>query len=135
MYQQLKMDLRDLFLEALGAFKLKRYPDGLPMKFKIRYCVQGDLQQEGIDYFEMYAPVVQWSTIRLVLTMILANSWVTKQVDHTNTFAQAKHQETVYIKSPGGFGRKNVLKLNTSLYGLKHAPKTFYENLQDDLLE
>jgi hypothetical protein len=33
--------------------------------------------------------VVQWSTVRLALTMILSNGWKTKQVDYTNTFAQA----------------------------------------------
>ena len=125
-------------LKGTWAFKLKRFPDGTPMKFKARYCVRGDLQREGIDYFETYAPVVQWSTIRLVLTLILANNWVTKQVDYTNAFAQAELAEEVYIESPRCFSRKdnkNVLKLNNSLYGLKQAPKTFYEKLRDGLLE
>ena len=36
-------------------------PDGSPLKFKARYCVHaGDLQTEGVNYFEMYLPVVQW---------------------------------------------------------------------------
>ena len=108
------------------------------MKLKARYYVRGDLQREGIAYFETYAPVVQWSTVRLVLTLILANNWVTKQVDYTNAFAQAKLNEEVYIESPRGFARKDgkdVLKLNNSLYGLKQAPKTFYEKLRDGLLE
>ena len=125
-------------LRGTWAFKLKRYPDGSPMKFKARYCVRGDLQREGIDYFETYAPVVQWSTIRLVLTIILANEWITKQVDYTNAFAQAALKEEIYIESPRGFQRgdgKNVLKLNNSLYGLKQAPKTFYEKLRDGLIE
>ena len=125
-------------LKGTWVFKLKRYPDGTPMKFKARYCVRGDLQREGIDYFETYAPVVQWSTVRLVLTLILSNSWVTKQVDYTNAFAQAVLNEEVYIESPRGFQRKDgkdVLKLNNSLYGLKQAPKTFYEKLRDGLLE
>ena len=113
----------------MWAFKLKRYPDGSPMKFKARYCVRGDLQREGIDYFETYAPVIQWSTVRLVLTLILANHWVTKQVDYTNAFAQATLKEEVYIETPRGFNRndgKDTLKLNNSLYRLKQAPKTFY---------
>ena len=125
-------------LRGTWAFKLKRYPDGSPMKFKARYCVRGDLQREGIDYFETYAPVVQWSTVRLILTLILSNNWVTKQVDYTNAFAQAVLKEEVYIDNPRGFDRKDgrdVLKLNNSLYGLKQAPKTFYEKLRDGLLE
>ena len=84
-------------LKGTWAFKLKRLPDGTPLKFKARYCVRGDLQREGIDFFETYAPVVQWSTVRLLLTLVLANQWVTKQVHYTNAFAQATLNEEVYI--------------------------------------
>ena len=125
-------------LKGTWAFKLKRLPDGSPSKFKARYCVRGDLQREGIDYFETYAPVVQWSTVRLLLTLILSNNWTTKQVDYTNAFAQATLNEEVYIESPRGFSRgdgKGVLKLNNSLYGLKQAPKTFFDKLRDGLIE
>lgn len=38
------------------AFKLKRRPDGTPLKFKARYYVCGDLQTAGVGYFETYAP-------------------------------------------------------------------------------
>ena len=75
-----------------------------------------------------YAPVVQWSTIRLVLTMILSNRWSTKQVDFINAFAQVDIDEEVYIDPPKGFegadGIHKVLCLFKSLYGSKQAPKT-----------
>ena len=77
--------------------------------------------------------MVQWSTIRLVLTMVLANAWTTRQVDYTNAFTQAELKEEVYIEPPKGFQRKDrkdlVLKLLKSLYGLKQAPKSFYDKL------
>ena len=66
--------------------------------------MRGDLQTEEVDFFETYAPVVQWSTVRLVLTMILSNGWHTKQVDYTNAFAQAEINEEIYIVPPRGFG-------------------------------
>ena len=94
-------------LKGTWAFKLKRFPDGTPHKFKARYCVRGDLQREGIDFFETYAPVVQWSTVRMLLTLVLANKWITKQVDYTNAFAQATLHEEVYIEPPRGFGRRD----------------------------
>jgi hypothetical protein len=43
------------------AFKCKRYPDRLIKKFKSRFCARGNQQLEGIDFFETYAPVVQWT--------------------------------------------------------------------------
>lgn len=54
-------------LKSIWAFKLKRYPDGTPQKFKARFCARGDVQQEGINFFDTYAPVVKWSTIRMIL--------------------------------------------------------------------
>ena len=124
-------------LKGMWAFKLKRLPDGTPLKFKARYCVRGDMQKEGIDFFETYAPVVQWSTVRLLLTMVLSKNWVTKQVDYTNAFAQATLKEEVYIDSPKGFSRKDkadrVLKLIKSLYGLRQAPLTFFTKLKTGL--
>ena len=108
-----------VILPGIWAFKLKRLLDGSPLKFKARYCVRGNKQIAGVDYFETYAPVVQWSTIRLVLTMVLSHGWVTRQVDYTNAFTQADLKEEVYIESPKGFERKDkkdmVLKLLKSL--------------------
>jgi hypothetical protein len=50
-------------LPSTWAFKVKRYPDGRMRKHKARFCVRGDKQLEGVDYFESYAPVVAWSTV------------------------------------------------------------------------
>jgi hypothetical protein len=126
-------------LKGTWAFKLKRLPDGTPLKYKARYCCRGDMQTEGIDYFDTYAPVVQWSTVRLVLTLALKHGWATRQVDYTNAFAQADIQEEVYIEPPRGFsgqdGLDKVLRLRKSLYGLKQAPKTFFDKLRAGLLE
>ena len=56
-------------LQSIWAFKIKRYPDGLIKKFKARFCARGDQQLEGVDFFETYAPVVQWTTVRLMLIL------------------------------------------------------------------
>ena len=111
-------------LKGTWAFKLKRSPDGKALKYKARYCCRGDLQTQGVDFFETFAPVVQWSTIRILLTLLaLANNWKTRQVDYTNAFAQANINEQVYIEPPGGFlsqkCQDSVLHLQRSLYGEK----------------
>ena len=57
-------------LKSTWTFKLKRLIDGTSLKYMARLCVRGDLQTEGVDYFEIYTPLVQWSTIRLLLILI-----------------------------------------------------------------
>ena len=125
-------------LKSTWAFKLKRLPDGTPLKYKARFCVRGDMQTHGVDYFETYAPVVQWSTVRLLLTLTLSENWSTRQVDYTNAFAQADIKEDIYVEPPKGFagrdGKDKVLLLLKSLYGIKQAPKTFFDELSAGLL-
>ena len=128
-------------LKGTWAFKLKRLPDGTAYRHKARFCTRGgDMQTEGMDFFETYAPVVQWSTtIRLLLSTVLAEGWTTRQVDYTNAFAQAELKEEVYAEFPRLFGPKSgkdkVLHLLKSLYGLCQAPRTFFEKLKAGLEE
>ena len=121
------------------AFKLKRLPGGTKSKVKSRCCAHGDKQIEGVDYFDTYAPVVQWLTVRLVITMVLANNWTNRQVDYTNVFAQADLKKEVYIEPPKGFLRKDkkdsVLRLLKSVYGLKQTPKNFFDKISEGFIE
>jgi Reverse transcriptase (RNA-dependent DNA polymerase) len=50
-------------LGGTWVFKRKRVPSGNIIKHKARYCVRGDQQISGIDYFESYAPVVAWKSV------------------------------------------------------------------------
>ena len=117
-------------LPSTWAFKCKRFPDGSVRKLKARFCVRGDKQKEGIDYFETYAPVVSWQTIRLLLILSIKLGLKTKQVDYTAAFVQSKIKEEVYVELPRGFPQKGdkVLKLQRCLYGLKQAPRNWFND-------
>ena len=107
-------------LKGAWAFKLTRLPDGTAHCHKARFCARGDLQKEGVDFFETYAPVVQWSTVRLLLSTVLTEGWTTRQVDYTSVFAQAELKEEVYVNhpkmsAPKSGGTNRVLRLLKSL--------------------
>jgi Reverse transcriptase (RNA-dependent DNA polymerase) len=71
-------------LPSTWAFKCKRQPDGLVKKYKARFCAGGHCQVENVDYFETFAPVVNWTTtvcLMLVLSIILGLA--TQQLDYT----------------------------------------------------
>jgi hypothetical protein len=67
-------------VSSVWAFKRKRYPDGSIRKIKARICAQGFEQIEGVDYFETFAPVVQWMTVRLILIMTILLNLENKQI-------------------------------------------------------
>jgi hypothetical protein len=120
-------------LPSTWAFKLKRFPDGLVKKFKARFCVRGDKQKEGVDFFETWSPVVQWTTVRSMLILATQQNLVSAQADITAAFVHAnlKPDENIFVHQPRGFKRGSnlVLKLKRSVYGLKQAPRYFFKYL------
>jgi hypothetical protein len=55
-------------------------------KHKARFCCRGDKQIEGVDFFESYAPVAAWSTVRMLMNISVQRGWATRQVDFSNAF-------------------------------------------------
>ncbi len=70
-------------IASTWAFKCKRYLDGLIKKFKARFCARDNQQLKGIDFFETYALVVQWTTIRLMFILEIMLGLKSKQGDVT----------------------------------------------------
>ena len=121
-------------LDSTWAFKRKRFPDGRVRKLKARFCVRGDQQIEGVDFFDTFAPVVAWSTVRLLLILSVILGLATKQVDYTLAFVQADLEDDVYVRMPKLFERPGyVYKLKKSVYGLRQAPLNFFLSLKDGL--
>jgi hypothetical protein len=121
-------------LKGTWVFKCKRFPDGSFRKFKARFCVRGDMQIEGVDFFETYSPVVAWSTVRLLLTLSVHLGWESKQVDYTLAFVHAILEDEVYCEMPAQFTKTGyVLRLKRSLYGLRQSPLNFYKRLSSAL--
>jgi hypothetical protein len=83
--------------------------------------VNGSRKIQGIDYTESFAPIVQWSTIRMVNTLAAMHNLKGKQINLTQAFPQAKLKEDIYLRFPAGFEHKNekwALKLKCNLYRL-----------------
>jgi hypothetical protein len=128
-------------IPSTWAFKCKQYPDGLIKKFKARFCARCDKQVEGIDFFETYAPVVQWTTIRLMFILEILLGLKSKQGDLLCAFLHGalEPDENVYVEIPLGFsqyatdGTKKVLKLNKTLYGLRQSPRAFWKYITKKL--
>ena len=98
--RQKAVDEKKKIFDSVWAFKRKRFPDGSVKKLKARLCVRGDQQEEGIDFFETYSPVVAWSTIRLLLVLSILLELKSKQVDYTLAFVHAPIDPGTYVEMP-----------------------------------
>ena len=94
---------------------------------------------------ETHAPAVQWSTIRLLLTLTCICKLQASQMDFGNAFAQADLPEPVHMLVPRDFhvnasvkqhpDQEMCLKLRKNLHGLVDAPQLWCEMLRDGMLK
>ena len=56
-------------------YRIKNEHDG-SKRYKVRLVVKGFQQKEGIEFIEIFSPVVKMLTIRLVLGMVAAEIYI-----------------------------------------------------------
>ena len=52
-----------------GVFKVKRDYHNNPKTFKVRVCIRGCKQKEGIDYVDTYAPVIKYKSLHILFAV------------------------------------------------------------------
>nr|KAJ0223178.1 hypothetical protein LSAT_V11C200081250 [Lactuca sativa] len=85
---------------------------------------------EGIDYHEVFSPVVKHKTIRVLLAMVSAFDLELEYLDVKIAFLHGNLEEKIYMSHPKGFlnsKKDHVCLLKTSLYGLKQSPRQWYK--------
>ncbi len=92
----------------------------------------------GTSYWDTFAPVVTWASVRLLLIVAKIHGLESKSIDFVLAFLQADLDVPVYMEHPAWVNpivisdknqRCYVLKLNKSLYGLKQASYNWFEKL------
>jgi transposase InsO family protein len=113
-------------------FKKKEGNPGVePPRFKARLVAKGFTQREGIDYNEVFSPVVKHSSIRALLALVTLLNYELEQLDVKTAFLHGELEEEIYMSQPEGFvvpGKEDqVCLLKKSLYGLKQSPRQWYK--------
>lgn len=104
-------------------------------KYKARLVAKGFSQKVGFDYLDTFIPVVI-----IILCLALYFNWTLRQVVVYNAFLNGNLQEEVYTSEPPCFevtysyGRPLVCKFTKYLYGVKLAPRAWFEKFKDCLL-
>ncbi len=85
----------------------------------------------GVDYGETYAPVVKFTSIRIMLATVAIQDLELHQMDVVTAFLHGDLDKNILIlEVPDGFKDPShpnlVCKLLKALYGVKQAPRLWH---------
>lgn len=92
--------------KAIGlkwVFKVKKDPEGRIVKHKARLVAKGYAQQQGVDFDEVFAPIVRLETVRVLLALAAQGGWEVYHMDVKSAFLNGDLSEIVYVQQPSGF--------------------------------
>ena len=100
---------------------------------------KGFSQVEGLDFEQVFSPVVHFETVRLMLALATLENWYITGLDVQSTYLYGKLDEEIYMEQPKGFAAPGqeckVLCLWCALYGLKQAGLAWWSTLDESLKE
>ena len=109
-------------LKNKWVFKLKSEENNPNPRYKARIVVKGCNQKKGIDFEEIFSPVVKMTSIRAILGLAAKLDLEVEQLDVKTAFLHGDLEEEIYMEQPEGFeesGKEHlVCGLKKSLYGL-----------------
>ena len=104
---------------------------------KAQLVAKGFSQVEGVDYDEIFSPVVHFETVRMMLALAALEDWHITGLDVKTAFLYGELDEELYMEQPEGFkakGQENkVLRLKRAIYGLKQAALAWWKALDKSM--
>ena len=94
-------------------YRIKEEANG-DKHYKARLVVKGFQQRYGIDFTDVFTPVVKLTTIRLVLSMVVAENLELHQLDVKTAFLHGDLDEVICMKQPEGYSYEGTVSLSAS---------------------
>jgi hypothetical protein len=117
----------------------KQDENGVMTKNKARLEATEYTQVEGLDFGETYASVARLEAIHVLLAFATHHNFKLHQMDVKSDFLNVPISEEVYVEQPPGSEdpqfSNHVYKLHKALYGIKQAPRAWYECFKEFLLK
>jgi len=100
---------------------------------KARLVAKGFSQIEGIDFDQIFLPVVQYESVHLLLAAAALEGWHIEELNVKSAFLYGQLDEEIYMEQPKGFKihgqERKVLHLRQAIYGLKQAALAWWKEL------
>jgi hypothetical protein len=78
-------------------FKVKHDEAGTIVKHNACLVAKGDVQQEGVDFDEVFAPVALMESIGMLLAVAAQEGWLVHHMDVKSAFLNGELKEEVYV--------------------------------------
>ncbi|KAF0912209.1 hypothetical protein E2562_013164 [Oryza meyeriana var. granulata] len=91
-----------------GGSTVKKNGTGEVIRHKARVVMKGYVQQPGMDFDEVFAPVACIESVRLLLALAAQVWWRVHHMDVKSAFLNRELLEEVYVRQPPGW-RNGVL--------------------------
>nr|GEU45338.1 copia protein [Tanacetum cinerariifolium] len=92
--------------KAIGTkwvYRNKKDERGIVVRNKSRVVAQGHRQEKGIDYDEVFSPVVRIEAIRIFFAFASYMGFIVYRMDVKSAFLYGTIEEEVYVSQPPGF--------------------------------
>ena len=98
--------------------------------FKARLVAHGYKQKAYIDYFSTFAQVATMKSLRIFIWLTAVFGYKATQCDFKSAFVQAEIDTELYMNGPPGYSEEGeIVLLQKSIYGIKQAPRLWYQTL------
>jgi hypothetical protein len=125
-------------LQNKWAYKLKE-EEGCKKRYKARLVVKGFSQKKGIEFDEIFSPIVKMNSIRTILSLVVVEYLHLEWLDVKTTFLHGDLEEEIYMQQPQGYqgkGKKNLVCMFKKIfYGLKKDPRQWYLKFDNFIIE
>jgi len=95
-------------LQNKWVYRLKE-EDGGKQRYKARLVVKGFAQKKGIDFNEIFSPVVKMTSIKIILSIVAVEDFHLEQLDVKTTFLHGDLEEEIYASTIRIFVRENEI--------------------------
>ncbi len=120
-------------LPGLWRFKVKKDENGNVTRYKARWCVDGSRGDYTWSPEQIYSPVAELSTVRMLFATAAAVGQPVLQADVPNAYLNAEVNEEIYVKQPYGLEEpgqeEKVCLLKKALYGSPISGRKWHEEI------
>lgn len=102
-WELVRLPPRRILVKTKWIFDAKRDGEGNVVRFRAELVAKRLTQVVGIDFRKRYEPAARYTTVRLVLLLLVTLKHVRRVLDVKNAFVNDPIKKNIYVSQPDAF--------------------------------